>query len=111
MKTAPYSWIFFLNLVMNFFLPFLLFMTRDAKRHLSTLKLICPIVIVGHWFDFFNMITPGVMKMEGGFGLLEVGLGIVFASAFLFVVLNSLTKFPLVPKNDPMMGEALNHHI
>jgi hypothetical protein len=111
MKTAPYSWIFFLNLILNFVLPFLLFMTRDAKRQLSTLKLICPIVIVGHWFDFFNMVTPGVMKTEGGFGLLEIGLGVVFAAAFLLVVLNALTKFPLVPKHDPMMGEALNHHI
>ena len=111
MKTAPYSWIFFLNLIMNFFLPFLLFMTRDAKRHLSMLKVVCPIVIVGHWFDFFNMITPGIMKTEGGFGLLEVGLGLVFAAAFMLVVFNALTKFPLVPKHDPMMGEALNHHI
>jgi len=111
MKTAPYSWIFFVNLILNFFLPFLLFMTRDAKRHLSMLKLVCPIIIVGHWFDFFNMVTPGVMKTEGGFGLLEIGLALVFAAAFLLVVLNALTKFPLVPKHDPMMGEALNHHI
>jgi hypothetical protein len=111
MKTAPYSWIFFLNLILNFFLPFLLFMTRDAKRHLSTLKLVCPIVIVGHWFDFYNMITPGVMKTEGGFGLLEIGLALVFAAAFIFVTLNALTKFPLVPKNDPMMAESLHHHI
>lgn len=111
MKTAPYSWIFFLNLILNFFLPFLLFMTRDAKRQLSTLKLVCPIVIVGHWFDFYNMVTPGVMKTEGGFGLLEIGLALVFAAAFLFVVLNAMTKFLLVPKHDPMMGEALHHHI
>lgn len=111
MKTPPYSWIFFVNLIMNFVLPFLLFMTRDAKRHMSTLKLVCPIVIVGHWFDFYNMITPGVMKTHGGFGLLEIGLAIVFTSAFLFVVMNALTKFPLVPKNDPMMAESLNHHI
>lgn len=111
MRTAPYSWIFFANLILNFVLPFLLFMTRDAKRHTSTLKLICPIVIIGHWFDFYNMITPGVMKNEGGLGLLEVGLALVFASAFLLVVLNALTKFPLVPKHDPMMGEALHHHI
>jgi len=111
MKTAPYSWIFFLNLIMNFVLPFLLFMTRDSKRHTSTLKLICPLVIIGHWFDFYNMVTPGVMKTEGGFGFVEIGLAMVFMAAFLFVTLNALTKFPLVPKHDPMMGEALNHHI
>jgi hypothetical protein len=111
MKTAPFSWIFFANLILNFVLPFLLFMTRDAKRHLSTLKVVCPIVIIGHWFDFFNMVTPGVMKTEGAFGVLEVGLFLIFTAAFLFVVLNALAKYPLVAKNDPMMGEAMNHHI
>jgi hypothetical protein len=111
MKTPPYSWIFFLNLILNFVLPFLLFMTRDSKRHISTLKLICPIVIVGHWFDFYMMVTPGVMKTEGGFGFLEIGLALVFTAAFMFVVLNALTKFPLVPKHDPMMAESLHHHI
>ena len=111
MKTAPFSWIFFANLILNFVLPFLLFMTRDAKRHIATLKLVCPIVIVGHWFDFYNMVTPGVMKTHGAFGLLEIGLALVFGAAFLFVVLNALARYPLVAKNDPMMGEALNHHI
>jgi hypothetical protein len=111
MKTAPYSWIFFLNLIMNFVLPFLLFMTRDSKRHISTLKLVCPLVVVGHWFDFFMMVNPGVMKTQGSFGLLEIGLALTFTAAFMFVVFNALTKFPLVPKHDPMMGESLHHHI
>jgi hypothetical protein len=111
MKVAPYSWIFYLNVILNFVLPFLLLMTRDAKRHVSMLKFVCPIVIVGHWFDFYNMITPGVMKYEGGIGFLEIGLALVFLAAFLFVVLSSLGKFPLVAKNHPMMAESMNHHI
>jgi len=44
-------------------------------------------------------------------GFLEIGLGMVFLAAFLFVVLSSLTKFPLVAKQHPMMGESLHHHI
>jgi hypothetical protein len=111
MKNAPYSWIFYLNIILNFVLPFLLLMTRDAKRHMSMLMVVCPIVIVGHWFDFYNMITPGVMKHEGGIGFLELGLALTFAAAFLYVVLNALSKHPLVAKNHPMMDESLNHHI
>jgi hypothetical protein len=111
MRTAPYSWIFYLNIFLNFALPFLLLMTRDAKRQISMLKVVCPIVIVGHWFDFYNMITPGAMKLEGGVGFLEIGLGMVFAGAFLFVVLNALSKLQLVAKNHPFMQESLNHHI
>ncbi len=110
-KNAPYSWIFYLNLILNFVLPFLLLMTRDAKRHIAMLKLVCPIIIVGHWFDFYNMVTPGIMQYDGGLGLLEIGLALIFFALFLFVSLNALSKMPLVAKNDPMMAESLNHHI
>ncbi len=111
LKNSPYSWIFYANLILNFVLPFLLFMTRDAKRHLSMLKVVCPIVIAGHWFDFYNMITPGVMKEHGGIGFLEIGLGLIFMAAFLYVVLNALSKVQLVAKHHPFMEESLNHHI
>ncbi|MFN8342174.1 MAG: quinol:cytochrome C oxidoreductase [Cyclobacteriaceae bacterium] len=110
-SVSPYSWVFFTNLILNFVLPFLLLMPRDAKRQLSTLKVVCVIVLVGHWFDFYNMITPGVMQFHGGLGFLEIGLGLVFISAFLYVVLNSLSKFPLVAKQHPMMEESMHHHI
>lgn len=108
---APYSWVFYANLIMNFVLPFLLFMTRDSKRHTAMLQVVCPIVVFGHWFDHYLMVTPGVMKNEGVFGLVEIGMLFVFAAIFLFVVLTSLAKHPLVARNEPMMGEALNHHI
>lgn len=110
-NNSPYGWIFYTNIILNFVLPFLLLMTRDAKRHMSMLKVVCPIVIVGHWFDFYNMVTPGVMQNDGGLGFVEIGLAMVFMAAFLFVTLTALSKAPLVAKNHPMMGEALNHHI
>lgn len=110
-KNAPYSWIFYLNLILNFVLPFLLLMTRDAKRHMSMLSVVCPIVIVGHWFDFYNMVTPGIMQHNGGLGLLEIGLALIFFALFMFVSLSALAKMPLVAKNHPMMEESLNHHI
>jgi hypothetical protein len=111
MTTSPYSWIFFANLLLNFVLPFLLLMTRDAKRQMTMLKVVCPIVIVGHWFDFYNMVTPGVMKHEGGLGFLEIGTALIFMAAFLYVVLNSLSKMPLFGKNHPLLEESLHHHI
>jgi hypothetical protein len=111
LKTSPYSWIFYTNLILNFVLPFLLLMTRDSKRHLSMLKVVCPIVIVGHWFDFYNMVTPGVMKNDGGLGLLEIGTAFVFLAAFLWITLNSLSKMPLFGKNHPLLEESLHHHI
>lgn len=111
MRNSPYSTIFYANLILNFVLPFLLLMTRDAKRQVSMLKVVCPIIIVGHWFDFYNMVTPGVLKQEGSLGFLEIGTALIFLSIFLLVVLNGLTKLPLFGKNDPMLEESLHHHI
>jgi hypothetical protein len=111
LQNAPYNKIFYMNLFLNFVFPFLLFMTRDAKRQMSMLKVVCPIIIVGHWFDFYQMITPGVMMGEGTFGFLEIGVTLIFIGAFLFVTLTSLSSISLVPKHDPMMEESLHHHI
>ncbi len=110
-NVSPYSWIFFANLILNFALPFLLLMMRDSKRHIGMLKVVCPIIIVGHWLDYYLMVTPGVMKGQGGLGLLEIGMGLIFLAMFLLVTLNSLSKFPLVAKNHPMLRESLGHHI
>lgn len=106
-----YAGYFYFNLIINFFFPFLVLMTRDSKRHSRILKVVCPAVVFGHWFDFYLMITPGTMKFEGSFGVLEVGLILVFLSAFLFVVFKHMAKAPLFAKNHPMLEESLHHHI
>lgn len=111
LSTEPYTVLFFVNLLLNFVLPFLLLMTRDAKRYLSFVKIVCPIILFGHWIDFYLMITPGIMQNNGAFGLIEIGTLLVFGSAFLFVTLTSLQKFSLFSKNHPMLQESLHHHI
>jgi len=98
-------------LIMNFFLPFFLLMTRDSKRHVIFLKIVATIILIGHWFDFYLMITPGTLKENGGFGLLEIGITLIYGSAFLFVILSNLAKKPLIAKNHPMMEESLHHHL
>ena len=111
LKSDFYTPVFFLNIILNFFFPFLVLMTRDAKRHGVFLKIVCYVVLFGHWLDFYLMVTPGTLQENGGFGFLEIGTILVYAAAFLYVVLNSLTKSALVPKNHPMLQESMHHHI
>ena len=106
-----YGIIFFVNLFLNFILPFLLLMPRDSKRHSAILKVVTPIVIFGHWIDFYLMITPGTLKENGGYGLVEFGTMLIYGGAFLYVFFNSLSKSPLFAKNDPMLDESLYHHV
>lgn len=106
-----YSSLFFLNLLLNFCLPFLVLMTRDAKRHSRFIKVIAPIIILGHWLDFYLMVTPGTLRENGGFGFLELGIMFIYAGSFAFVILRQLSKMPLFGKNHPMLQESLHHHI
>ncbi len=110
--TSPqYRWVFYFNIIINFLFPFLALMTRDSKRHMPILKIVAIVVLIGHWFDFYLMVTPGVMKMEGGFGLMEIGSALIFLAAFLWIVLANLAKHPLIAKNHPTLEESLHHHI
>jgi hypothetical protein len=111
MQSETYKPVFYVNLIVNFFFPFLVLMTRDAKRHTVFLKLVCAVVMIGHWIDFYQMITPGTLGANGGFGLLEIGLIMVYSAAFLYVILGALSKIQMVPKNHPMLQESVHHHI
>ena len=111
LTTEQYRPIFYLNLFVNFLFPFLALMTRDAKRRMAILKVVAIVVILGHWMDFYLMITPGVMKYDGGFGFIEIGSTLIFFGLFFFVVLTNLAKYPLIAKNHPTLEESLHHHI
>jgi hypothetical protein len=111
LKSGQYAWIFYVNLILNFFFPFLVLMTRDSKRHTIFLKIVCPVLLIGHWFDFYLMIAPGTLQEHGGFGLIEIGIALIFMSFFILVVMKALKKAPLVARNHPMMEESLHHHI
>ncbi len=100
-----------LAVLFNFLFPVLWFMTRDAKRSKIFMKVGAGIIIVGHYLDFYQMIMPGIVGKHAGFGLLELGTTLTFASAFIYVVFNQLTKASLVAKNHPFLEEALNHDI
>ena len=100
-----------LNVMLNFLFPLLILMTRDAKRTPIFLKIACSFIIVGHYLDFYQMIMPGVVGPHGGYGLVEFGMVTVFASAFIYLVSNQLTKASLIAKNHPFLEEALHHDI
>lgn len=106
-----YTWIFFANLVINFFFPFLVLMTRDAKRQMIMLKIVTIAILLGHWLDFYLMIMPGTLRGDSGFGLIELGSTMTFLGIFLFVFTKGLTKASLVPVNHPFLEESVHHHV
>src|ERR1035437_8391217 len=105
----PLFWIMFF---INFSLPMIILMSRDAKRNATFLKIVGCILIFTHWLDVYLMVMPGTVASNWRlFSPLEFGLFIGFAGVFLFVVLNQLAKAPLVVQKHPMLEESKHHQI
>lgn len=102
--------LFYINLIMNFFMPFFLLMTRKAKRDIKRVSFVAIIMLIGHYLDFYLMIMPNSVHHHIGLGWLEISIATGFVGLFLAVVLNGLTKASLVPVNNPYLKESIQHH-
>jgi len=110
-RIEDYKVIFWGMFIINFTIPMLILMSREAKRHAGILIVVGLLIIIGHWTDVFMLVTPGVMGEHGTIGIIEAGLFLVYASIFVFWILNTLTKAPLMPKNHPFLDESKHHEI
>jgi hypothetical protein len=106
-----YTWILLTNLFVNFVFPFLVLMTRDAKRQTIMLKIVTIVVLIGHWMDFYLMIMPGTLRGESGLGLIELGTLLVFLGTFLVLFTRRLSSASLIPVNHPFLEESVHHHV
>lgn len=102
---------FFINLVLNFIIPFLVLMTRNNKRNPKILTFVAICILAGHWNDIWLMMVPGSIDHQGGIGILEVGMTLAFAGFFIFWVMSALSKKGLVPVNHPYIEESAHHDV
>ncbi|WP_343700718.1 quinol:cytochrome C oxidoreductase [Chitinophaga sp.] len=106
---GPFRPIFFLNLVINFIVPLLIFMKRSTKRNYTIMAVMSGVVIFGHWLDFFQMVMPATVK-ELNFPWFELGIGLGFVGLIIWITAHQLAKAPLTPKNHPYLKESIVHH-
>jgi hypothetical protein len=109
--TPQFKPLFLTNVVMNFALPFLILMMRNAKRNPTVLMVAGSIILLGHWLDMYLMVMPGSVGEHSGIGLLEIGTTVAFAGIFIFIVLWGLSRAGLYPKNHPYILESANHDV
>jgi len=127
LRQDHYKGIWLAAFFINFIAPFLVLMTRDAKRKKYLLMFMAVVIFIGHWLDFYIMVIPGAMvtaghhaaasghgaheAIYGSIGLMEIGTTIGFLGLFAYITQLYLSKSPLVVKNHPMMEESLHHAI
>lgn len=108
MQTPGWKALFFINIFLNWLVPFALLLSRGAKRSEGWLLLACGIVLVGHWVDLYVMIFPA-FELSPLVGLVDVALIAGFASLAFQTLVASLRKVPLLAENDPYLEESLWH--
>lgn len=100
---------FYLNIILNWAIPFLLLMFDKSKESKPILILVCIILIIGQWVDLYLQIMPGTGG-EPGIGMVDIGIFAGFAGLFILIVNRALGKIPLIPTNHPFLNESMNHH-
>ncbi|MGE3608317.1 MAG: hypothetical protein AB7I27_01925 [Bacteriovoracaceae bacterium] len=106
-----WDWLFWLNLVINWALPFLMLLPRSSKRNPTFLKRVCWMVLVGQWLNVFLLVAPKVLEHNSvhhpTISWPEIFITLGYTGVFLTIFLKQLAKFPLIPKNCPYLEEGI----
>jgi hypothetical protein len=108
-RFGDYKWILWTTVAVNFVVPIILLMSREAKRSKVTIMIIGSILFIFHWIDVFILVMPGTVFDHWTIGWLEVGMFLSFLGLFIFTVLRTISKAPLLVKNHPYLDENLHH--
>ena len=106
-----YHILIIIALILNFVNPMLLIQDRAAKRLKGQVLFVAILILIGHYLDVYIMVMPGTVGTHWHLGVVEIGTFIGFIGFFTYIVLNGLSKVPLVQKNHPMLLESKHHHI
>jgi hypothetical protein len=91
----------------HFALPFLLLLSRDAKRNASVLAGIAGGILLMRMVDLFWLIGPELH--EHGFAVhwLDVAATLGVGGVWFHLFARELAASPLLPQDDPELGEIL----
>ena len=93
------SILFFLNFLLSWVLPFVLLLSRDAKRSEKTLMAAAILVLTGRWLDIHLLVAPAVYAAYPAITVLDVALFVAFGAAFLFTIDRALAKAHAIHKD------------
>ncbi len=107
---GPYRGLFFLNIVLNFLCPFLIFMKKATKRNYTIVTFMCVLIIFGHWIDFYQMVMPGTVKFHPHLSWFEFGIPLGFVGVIMWGVGRFASRAPMTAMNHPFLKESIIHH-
>lgn len=110
-QTATPGWkaLFLINLFVNWLVPFVLLISRKAKRSEGLLLTACVVVLFGHWLDLYLMIFPA-LGLSWMAGIVDLALVAGFGALFVLAFVSALGTVSLMPVHDPYLTESLTLH-
>ena len=105
-----YNFLFWFSAAINFVVPTIMLMSRDAKRNSNLLIIASITILIGHWINSYLLFAPGTLHDHGHLGLTEIGMGLGYLGLFFFVVFRSLTTRSLDIKHHPFLEESKHLH-
>ena len=105
-ELSNYNFLFWFSAAINFVVPTIILMSRDAKRNTNYLIIACIVILIGHWINSYLLFAPGTLKDHGHLGFTDLGIGLGFLGIFLLVVFRSLTTRSLNIKHHPFLDES-----
>ena len=105
-----YNFLFWFSAAINFVIPTIVLMSRDAKRNTNFLIFASVTILIGHWINSYLLFAPGTLHDHGHLGFTELGMGLGFLGLFLFIVFRSLTTRSLDIKHHPFLEESKHLH-
>ncbi|HXS56104.1 MAG TPA: hypothetical protein VN726_08255 [Hanamia sp.] len=108
---GPYEGLFYLNLILNFLAPILIFMKKATKRNYTIVTFMCIVIIFGHWVDFYQMVMPGTVKYQPHLSWFEFGIPLGFVGLIMWGVSKFAAKVPMTAINNPFLKESIIHQV
>ena len=106
-----WAFLFWLNIIAGWAIPFLVLLPRAAKRSAGHLFRVALWMLAARWLDIYMQIAPSTGALHRGINVADVLVLIGFTCAFLLVLFRNLGSAPLLAKRDPYMIESLHHQV
>ncbi|HEY3568609.1 MAG TPA: hypothetical protein VGP73_11810 [Thermoanaerobaculia bacterium] len=100
--------LFALAPVLRWLVPFVVLLPRWTKRDPRSLAGIAGVVLAGSWLDLYMNVAPAVLPGPR-LGPPELLIAAGFAALLWLATARALASAPLLPRNDPFLGESLRH--
>jgi hypothetical protein len=89
--SGPWLYVFGLDVVVNWLVPFLALLSARAKQNPRVLSVVSILLLVGHWLDLYVMVMPSRWPVPR-IGVLELAVPMFLAALSYVVLFGALSR-------------------